>query len=92
MGLDPATGALAEGVEEQTMRALSNLDSVLRGAGSSLSKALKVTVYMTDLSHFSDMNRVYEKFFVPPYPARTAFQVSALPKGGAVEIDIIAAR
>jgi len=92
LGLDPSTGALAEGAAEQTRQALTNLESVLRGAGSSLHRALKVTVYLTDLSCFADMNKVYAEFFVPPFPARTAIQVSALPKGAAVEIDVIAVR
>ena len=92
LGLDPATGALASGAVEQARQALVNLEAVLRGAGSSLSQALKVTVYLTDLSCFSEMNKVYADFFVPPYPARTAIQVSALPKGAAVEIDVIAMR
>lgn len=92
LGLDPTTGALAEGAAEQTRQALVNLESVLNGAGSSLRKALKVTVYLTDLSCFSEMNKVYAQYFVPPYPARTAVQVSALPKGAAVEIDVVAAR
>lgn len=92
LGLDPATGLLAEGAVEQARQALVNLEAVLRGAGSSLHQSLKVTVYLTDLSCFSEMNKVYAEFFVPPYPARTAIQVSALPKGAAVEIDVIAVR
>lgn len=92
LGLYPATGLLAEGAAEQARQALVNLEAVLRGAGSSLHRALKVTVYLTDLSCFSEMNKVYAEFFVPPYPARTAIQVSALPKGAAVEIDVIAVR
>jgi 2-iminobutanoate/2-iminopropanoate deaminase len=92
LGLDPSTGKLAEGVLEQARQALENLESVLRGADSSLHRALKVTVYLTDLSFFSEINKVYAEFFVPPYPARTAIQVSGLPKGAAVEIDVIAAR
>lgn len=92
LGLDPSTGKLAEGAEEQARQALTNLESVLTGAGSSLHKALKVTLYLTDLSFFAGVNKVYAEFFVPPYPARTAIQVSALPKGAAVEIDVIAIR
>lgn len=92
LGLDPATGVLAVGAVQQSRQALKNLEAVLKGAGSSLQKALKVTVYLTDLSCFSEMNEVYAQFFVPPYPARTAIQVSALPKGAAVEIDVVAAR
>ena len=92
LGLDPATGKLAEGAMEQARQALSNLEGVLRGAGSSLHHALKVTVYLTDLSCFAEMNKTYTEFFVQPYPARTVVQVSALPKGAAVEIDVIALR
>jgi len=92
LGLDPATGKLAEGAVKQARQALVNLESVLRGAGSSLHRALWVTVYLTDLSLFLEINEVYAEFFVPPFPARTAVQVSALPKGAAVEIDVIAAR
>lgn len=92
LGLDPATGKLAEGAVKQARQALVNLESVLRGAGSSLHRALRVTVYLIDLSLFPEINEVYAEFFVPPFPARTAVQVSALPKGAAVEIDVIAAR
>jgi 2-iminobutanoate/2-iminopropanoate deaminase len=92
LGLDPATGVLADGAVEQARQALKNLEAVLKGAGSSLHKALKVTVFLTDLSSFSEMNKVYAEFFAPPFPARTAIQVSALPKGAAVEIDVIAVR
>ncbi len=92
LGLDPATGKLSEDAVEQARQALVNLESVLRGMGSSLHRALKVTVYLTDLSRFPEINQVYAGFFAPPYPARTAVQVSALPKGAAVEIDVIALR
>ncbi len=92
LGLDPVTGKLAEDAVEQARQALSNLEGVLRGTGSSLHHALKVTVYLTDLSCFAEMNKAYAEFFVQPYPARTVVQVSALPKGAAVEIDVIAMR
>ena len=55
-----------------------------------MDKVLKVTVYLTDLSAFADVNAAYAELFVPPYPARTAVQVAALPKGAAVEIEAIA--
>lgn len=90
LGLDPATNLLATGAAEQTRMALTNLSAVLKGAGSSLSQTLKVTVYLTDLSYWNDVNLAYTEFFSPPYPARSAVQVAALPKGAKVEIDIIA--
>jgi 2-iminobutanoate/2-iminopropanoate deaminase len=90
LGLDPATNLLAAGAAEQTRMALSNLSAVLKGAGSSLAHTLKVTVYLTDLSHWNEVNQAYTEFFTPPYPARSAVQVAALPRGAMVEIDIIA--
>ncbi len=92
LGLDPATGAMAEGAVAQARQALANLQAVLLAAGSSLDRAIKVTVYMTDLAHFPEVNKAYADFFEPPFPARTAIQVAALPKGGEVEIDVIALR
>jgi 2-iminobutanoate/2-iminopropanoate deaminase len=92
LGLDPLTGSLPEGAEAQARQALNNLRAVLEEAGSSLSRSLKVTIFLTDLACFSDVNRVFAEFFSPPFPARTAVQVTALPKGAAVEVDIIAVR
>lgn len=92
LGIDPDTGALAPSASEQARQALLNLQAVLGEAGSSLSRALKVTVFLTDLSYWAEVNAVYSELFAPPYPARTAVQVSALPKGALVEIDAIAAR
>ncbi len=92
LGLDPATGAMAEGAVAQARQALANLQAVLQAAGSSLDRAIKVTVYMTDLAHFPEVNKAYADFFEPSFPARTAIQVAALPKGGEVEIDVIALR
>jgi 2-iminobutanoate/2-iminopropanoate deaminase len=92
LGLDPFTGMIPAGAPEQARQALANLEAVLNGAGSSMPKVLKVTVFLTDLSAFAEINRVYAEFFSPPYPARTMVQVTALPKGAAVEIDLIARR
>lgn len=92
LGLDPATGTLPGDSVQQARQALANTEAVLRGAGSSLHQALKVTVYLTDLSCFAEMNRTYAEFFASPFPARTVVQVAALPKGAAVEIDVIARR
>ena len=92
IGLDPATGNLVEGVVAQTSRALSNLDEVLKAAGTGLSNVVRATVFMVDLAEFSQMNEEYGKHFSPPFPARTTVQVSALPKGARVEIDAIAVR
>jgi len=92
LGIDPVSGLLATNAADQTRQALLNLQAVLEEAGSSLSKALQVTVFLTDLAFWADVNREYSELFSIPYPARTAVQVSALPRGALVEIDLIAAR
>lgn len=91
LGLDPATGELAPGgIEAQTRQAPSNLRAVLEAAGSSLENVIKTTVYLQDINEFGLMNAVYGEFFTADFPARSAFQVAALPKGGAVEIEAVA--
>jgi len=91
--LDPASGRLVEGeIEIQTERAIANLRAVLEAGGSSLERVLRTTVYLTDLSLFPRVNRVYARHFVGnPVPARVTVQAAALPLGAAIEIDAIAA-
>jgi 2-iminobutanoate/2-iminopropanoate deaminase len=91
MGLDPKTGQLvSEDVGDQTRQALANLQSILEAAGTSLDRAVKITVFLTDIGAFSQMNAAYTEFFPSEPPARTTVQVGPLPKGGLVEIDAIA--
>ncbi len=91
LGLDPVSGALVEGgVEAETRQALTNLSHVLEAAGSSLSLVVKTTVFLRDINDFSRRNAVYGEFFMQNPPARSAVQVAALPKGGAVEIEAVA--
>ena len=91
LGLDPTTGELVEGgIQAQTRQALNNLKAVLEAAGSEMSMVVKTTVFLADISEFSLMNEVYGTFFTDNYPARSAVQVAALPKGGAVEIEVVA--
>lgn len=91
LGLDPVSGAIVEGgVEAETRQALTNLSHVLEAAGSSLSLVVKTTVFLRDINDFARMNAVYGEFFTQDPPARSAVQVAALPKGGAVEIEAIA--
>lgn len=91
LGLDPANGQLVAGVTAQAERALRNLDAIAREAGTGLAKALRLTVYLTDLADFAAVNAVYARWFEAPYPARACVQVAALPKGGLVEIDAVIA-
>ncbi len=90
--LDPATGAIdATTIEDQTRQALNNVKAVLEAAGSGLDRAVKMTVFMTDLGNFGAMNAVYASFFPNDPPARSAVQVSALPLGAQIEIEAVAA-
>jgi 2-iminobutanoate/2-iminopropanoate deaminase len=89
--LEPATGALVEGgIAEQTTRALENLKGIVEAAGSSLDRAVKVTVFLKDISDFAAMNEVYARFFPKNRPARTTVEVARLPRDLRVEIDMIA--
>ena len=91
ISLDPATGNLVEGsFEDQVHRVFRNLEAVLREAGSSFDRVLKATVYLTDLANFQTLNTIYAQYFGEHKPARTTVGVSQLPKGSAVEIDLVA--
>ncbi|MDE3154237.1 MAG: RidA family protein [Acidobacteriota bacterium] len=89
--LDPATGAMVEGdIAAQTRRVMDNLGALLTAAGLSFEAVARTTVYLTDMADFPAMNAVYGTYFTAPAPARATVQVSALPKGAQVEIDLIA--
>lgn len=86
--LDPATGELVAGdIEAQVRRVFENLKAVAAAAGGDLAQVAKLNVYLTDLAHFALVNRVMAEYFSPPYPARAAVGVAALPRGAAVEMD-----
>ena len=80
------------GIEEQTEQVFKNLKAVLDAAGLTFAHVTKATVFMANLGDFARMNAIYEKHVVTPYPARSTFQVAALPKGALVEIEMIAYR
>jgi 2-iminobutanoate/2-iminopropanoate deaminase len=92
VGVDPKTGELA-GVTagEQAGRCLENLAAVCDAAGTSLGKAVRLTVYLTDIGAFAEVNDVYGSFFESSPPARVAIGVAALPLGAKVEIDAVIA-
>ena len=91
IALDPATGNLVEGpFEDQVHRVFRNLEAVLKEAGSGFDRVLKATVYVTDLANFAALNAIYAEYFGSHKPARTTIEASALPKGGQVEIDLVA--
>jgi len=88
--LDPATAKLVEGnFEQQSSRVLDNLTAVTEKAGGSLEHIVKLTVYLTDLADYPQVNSVMEKYFQTPFPARAVVQVAALPLGVPVEIDAV---
>lgn len=91
LGLDPATGAMvAGGVEAETRQALKNLQAILETGGCTLQQVVKTTVFLRDMNDFSRMNAVYAEFFKENPPARSTVQVAALPRSGAVEIELVA--
>ena len=91
--LDPSTGEVIEGdFKTRVRRVLLNIDGILVEAGSSLSNAVKLTVFMTDLSRFSELNEVFLEFFEEDPPARSALEVSKLPLGVDVEIECMAVK
>jgi len=87
--VDPAIGSIPEGMAAQAEQALKNLSAVLEAAGSGTGRALKVTVFISDMSQFAAVNEVYARFFAEPYPARTCVESPHLPKGVMIEIDAI---
>lgn len=90
-GRNPATNEIAPDVERQTEQTLRNIESILKGAGSSLSHVVRCGVFLVDIKEFAKMNAVYERVFAGHRPARTTVEVSALPAAGLrVEIDAVA--
>ena len=93
VGLDPSTGELVEGgLEAQTERTLKNLAAVLDAAGCSMADVVKTTCFLADIADFATFNGIYARFFPDPPPARSTFQVAALPKGARVEVEAVAVR
>jgi len=91
LGLDPASGNLVPGgIEAETRQSLTNLRHVLADSGSGLEQVVKTTVFLQDMADFPKMNAVYAEFFPEKPPARSTVQVAALPKNGAVEIEVTA--
>jgi 2-iminobutanoate/2-iminopropanoate deaminase len=91
LGLDPATGALSgPDAASQTHRALENINAVLESQGLSAANVVKTLIFLTDIENFKAVNEVYAKYFPEAPPARSCVAVSALPLGGAVEIEVIA--
>ena len=90
--LDPETMEMVTGgIESQIHRVFKNLSAVCTAAGGSLDDIVKLTVFLTDMANFPQVNAIMEQYFTAPYPARAAIGVAALPKGSEVEMDAILA-
>ena len=91
LGFDPATGEfVGDDLESQARQALENLKQILIAAGSSLEQVTAVEVFLTDMGKFVEFNTIYAEYFSTHKPARAAIEVSALPKGGCVEVKCTA--
>ena len=91
--IDPSTGELVTGsVEAQAEQAISNLEALLAASGSSIEKAVKTVVFISNMDDFGKINEVYAKHFKEPYPARSCVQVARLPKDVAIEIEAVAVK
>ncbi|XP_036422181.1 2-iminobutanoate/2-iminopropanoate deaminase isoform X2 [Colossoma macropomum] len=91
LGMDVASGQLvAGGVQAQAKQALINMGEILKAAGCGYENVVKTTVLLADINDFNNVNEVYKQFFTRNFPARAAYQVAALPRGGLVEIEAVA--
>ncbi len=90
IGLIPATGELAQGLDAQVRQAFTNLTQVIEAAGGSFTDVVKFTLFVTDLAHFGEVNAIMQEFVKPPFPARSCVEVTALPKGALFEVEAIA--
>lgn len=89
IGLDPVSMQLVEGIDAQIHQAFRNLAAVAAAAGGSLGDVVKLNVFLTDLGHFPKVNEIMAGYFSPPYPARAAVGVAALPRAALVEADAV---
>ena len=92
LGIDVATGKLAEDVEAQAHAAMKNVKALLNEAGADLGNIVKTTVFVKDLADFATVNEIYGSYFDGTYPARSCVQVAKLPLDGLVEIECIAVK
>jgi reactive intermediate/imine deaminase len=90
IGLDPATMQVVEGIEAQTHQVFRNLRAVAAAAGATLDHVTKLTILLADLGDFARVNEIMATYFNAPYPARSTYQVAALPRGGRIEVEAIA--
>ena len=90
LGMDPASGALLDSIEEQAHQAFKNLSAILTEAGGDLSDVVKLTLFVTDLNDFATDNQIMTQYIAEPFPARSTVEVAGLPKGAKFEVEAIA--
>ncbi|MDL2207745.1 RidA family protein [Desulfovibrio sp. OttesenSCG-928-M16] len=90
--IDPASGNMPAEPAEQARQSMLNVAAVLEAAGSSLDKAIKITIFLKNMEHFGAVNEVYASFFKDRFPARSCVEVARLPKDALVEIEAIASK
>ena len=90
LGMDPASGALLDSIEEQAHQAFKNLSAILTEAGGDLSDVVKLTLFVTDLNDFATVNQIMTQYIAEPFPARSTVEVAGLPKGAKFEVEAIA--
>ncbi len=90
LGIDPATGKLADGVEAQAHQSMKNMGAILAEAGCDYSSVVKTTIFLADMDDFAKVNEIYKSYFGEEFPARSCVQVAKLPLGGLVEVECIA--
>lgn len=92
IGIDPKTNNLVDGFSAQLEQVMKNIDGLLGSQGLTRASIIKTSIFLTDLNNFAEVNQAYVEFFSEPYPARSTVEVSKLPKGSLVEIEVIAAK
>ncbi|SHG26114.1 RidA family protein [Ornithinibacillus halophilus] len=89
IGINPKTGEVVEGIEQQTKQVMENIKAILTEANSDFSNVVKFTIYLKSMDHFATVNEIYGGYLQQPYPARATIEVSRLPKDVLVEIDAV---
>ena len=90
--IDPKTGEMPEGIANQTIQSFENIKGLLESQGLTFNDVVKTTVFLNAIEDFAAMNEIYATYFTDTFPARSAFEVAALPKGALVEVEVIAGK
>lgn len=88
--VNPQTGEIPDGVDAQARQVFENIKNLLEASGTSIGNVVKTTVFIQNMEDFAVINKIYEEYFTPPYPARSCVEASKLPKGVLIEVEAIA--